>query len=180
MKIKRTISKLNKIKNKAIIMERIYPYILKRGCILPYLISEDLFLKQKLNNIFSKVNKKNNKLGEEFCMNLEKYSVIRIFIDQLDKSLNEITSKNISYNFIKSKLNYSYINYLYNSLKDYKNKNYFFFHIDTFYLKGIITDYYISLDKAIYIFLPKDKNFFDGECLALLKNKIKVVKKRIK
>ena len=157
----KTISILNKISNKPLIMEIIYPYTLKRQNILHNLISNDIHLKNKLNIFFSKVDKRNNKLGSEFCKILENYSIINKILELLNKLLNTIQEKYLTYKYIESELHFSFINYLYDSLKDFINIYYYHNNINKDMLKGIIVDYYSSLDKPVILCLPYEKNYLD-------------------
>ena len=81
------------------------------------IISNDNILKKKLNSLFSNVKRKSNKLGQEFTMSLETYSLIREMLNSLEKLFQEIKTKPITYNFLRNDLNYSYINYLKSQLK---------------------------------------------------------------
>jgi len=95
----------------------------------------------------------------------------------LNKLLNKIKSKPITYSFIKSQLNFSFIKYLYNSLLNYNNNNF-----NKNILESIILEYYSSLDRATVIVFRNKKNDFDIEYINLIekyndhskeKNKIK-------
>ena len=110
------INILNKIKNKPIIIERIFSYTLNRPYILYHLISNDNYLKDKLNNTFTDVNKTKNNLGEEFCQNLNIYSNIKDIITKIEELLKEKENKPFTYTYIKNNLEYSYMNFLYTSL----------------------------------------------------------------
>ena len=84
---------LNRIKHKPIIIERIFPFLLNRPCILDNLISKDDILKKKLNQIFSNVKKKSNRLGEEFCKSLKNYSLLKDMKQKLNEYLEKIKNK---------------------------------------------------------------------------------------
>ena len=148
------ITTLNKIRYKPLIMETIFPYILNRPCILVNLISSDSLLKNKLNKIFRTVSKNKNKLDEEFSFNLNRYSFLREINPKLSEWYGELISKPLTYNFLKSKLHFSFIDYLYNSLVNYK----FFIDNDLQEINslGIINEFYSSLDKVVVTLLPKN------------------------
>ena len=107
MEKKNKISLLNKIKNKPLIINKIYTYSLNRPYILFHLISNELLLKKRLNNIFSKVSKTKNKLEKEFNNNLIFYSLIPKIFDELSKIYNKKKSNYFSYDSIKKDLHFS-------------------------------------------------------------------------
>jgi hypothetical protein len=109
---------LNKIAFKPLIMESIFPLLLNRPSILYHIISKDDILKKKLNKLFSDVKKKANNLGDEFTTNLDFYSLIRIMNENLQKWLDELNNKPITYKFLKQ-INFSFLNYLYTKLNIY-------------------------------------------------------------
>ena len=156
------ISILNKLKYKPTIIEKIYPLILNRVIILDYLISKDLILKNQLNNIFSNIPKYKNKLGIEYNKNLDNYSNFRKINEKINEFYNIIKSKPITYDFIKSKINFSYMDYLYNSLIKYIQTNcYKILNSNILLLKGIIFEYFLSLDTSVVSFLPQKYSNFD-------------------
>ena len=79
------VSILNKINNKTILMQNIFPLILNRPTILIHLISDDNKLKSQLNNIFSGIKKKKNNLEKELINNLSFYSYLRRIVYELNK-----------------------------------------------------------------------------------------------
>ena len=163
-------------------MEKILAFSNNRPIILQNLISNDKYLKSKLKNIFTRVDKHKNKLGAEFCSNLENFSIIRKLLDVLDEKYNNIKIKFIKYDYLISKLNYSVINYLYNSLIEHVNKNYYFYHLNKKILKQITKDYYSSLNDATLTLLPNEKNYLDLEYLSYIEelNKYSKIKNKIK
>ena len=161
MKQNQYISIFNKIKYKPLIMEYIFPLILNRPCILHHLISKDIILKNKLNKIFSNVKKKSNKLGKEFCNNLERYSIIRDINKNLNKWFEEINNKPLIYKFLKKELYFSFLSYLKEKTKRYNNLYFINYNI----LKGIIKDFYSSLNYVNITYLPNNNMFFDNEYL---------------
>ena len=154
-------SKLNFIKSKPLIIEKLFSYSISRPNILYSLISKDKTLIQKLNEIFSKVSKYNNKLGKEFTSNLNKYSKIRetnLLIEQIYKKVNNFN--NISYSTLKGTYNFSVINYLLSETK--KQLRYNLDIIDENMIKGLIFDYYSTFDSVILTFLPQRPLYLDG------------------
>ena len=159
---------LNRIKYKPIIIEGIFPYLLNRPCILDSLISKDDILKKKLNQIFSNIKKKSNKLGEEFCKNLEYYSLLRDMKNKLNEYLGQIKNKPLTYNFLKNELNYSILKYLLFKLTlyNYSIINGFFDNI--YILEGIVKEYYLSLEKVNITYSGDKKNYIDIKYLEYL------------
>jgi hypothetical protein len=129
-------------------METIFPLLLNRPYILYNLISKDDILKKKLNKIFSNVKKKSNKLGKEFSNNLERYSLLKDMNDNLQKWLDAVKNKKLTYKFLKKELNFSFLKYLYSKLNiyNYNIKNGIFYNKNA--LKGIVIDFYSSLKNA--------------------------------
>ena len=108
------ISLLDQIKSKPIIVEKIFSYAFSRPNILLILISKDKTLVKKLNDIFSSVPKYTSNLDKEFIDNLNKYSIIREKMNQIEKIYNKIPkNNNITYIDLKNKYKFSYINYLF-------------------------------------------------------------------
>ena len=144
---------LKKIENKPLILEQIFPFMLKRPYILYNLISTDSNLKKKLNDIFGNIKMKNNQLGEKYCENLLLYSHIKDIIDKIQQILESQKNKSITYKYIKNNINFSFIGYLYKSLlkkPEIKNKKY----IKNDILKGIILDYYSLLNNIVLTYAP--------------------------
>jgi hypothetical protein len=155
------ISILNKIKHKPFIIETILPFCSSRIIILNYLISNDKYLKNRLKKIFSKVYIQKNKLGSEFDTNMENYSIVKNIIDILNKNLNGVKSKYMKYEYLTSELNYSVINYLYKSIKEYKNIYYYFHKIEDSILKQLTEDFYSSLNEVSLTLLSNENNYLD-------------------
>ena len=108
------MSILNKIKFKPLIIEKIFSYSLNRSYALFELISNDLFLKRKLNTIFSNISQIKNKLNEEYNNNLLYLLFIKEIKIKLEQWIKEKQIKSISYNMIKYEIKYSFIQYIYN------------------------------------------------------------------
>ena len=181
MDIKKRISIINKIKYKPIIIEKIFPLILNRITILDNLISRDPILKNQLNNIFSSVPKYKNNLGIEYNRNLENYSILRNINEKLNEYYISIKSKPITYDFIKSKINFSFMQYLYDSLLKYIQKKFYqFLKLDNKILKRIILEYYLSLDTSIISFLPRNSSDFDSKYFELIEEQNKYSKDKNK
>ena len=166
---------LNKIFFKPLIMETIFPLLLNRPCILYNLISKDDILKKKLNKIFSNVKKKSNKLGKEFSNNLERYSLLKDMNDNLQKWLDAVKNKKLTYKFLKKELNFSFLKYLYSKLNiyNYNIKNGIFYNKNA--LKGIVIDFYSSLKNASVMldnFNKKINDNIDIEYLQFIDNAI--------
>ena len=167
------ISILNKIFFKPLIMETLFPLLLNRPCILYNLISKDDILKKKLNKVFSNVKKKSNKLGEEFSNNLERYSLLRNINDNLQKWLDAVNNKPLTYNFLKRELDFSFLNYLYSKLNIYNYNIINGFFDNKKVLKGIIIDFYSLLKRANVIldnFNKNNKDNIDIEYLQFINN----------
>ena len=156
------ITILNKIKSKQLIFEKIFPFLLNRPCILSDLILNDSTLKDKLNNIFSKINKTNNRLGKEFCDNLEFYSSLKDINNKISKWFNHIKNKSLNYDFLENVLNFSYIQYLYNSLLHLKQKKHYE-NLNQKAIKSTVIDFYSSLPNIIAIFSPKNEINLENE-----------------
>ena len=148
------ISILNKIKNKPLIIEKIFPFTIKRLSILYDLIRIDNILKAKLNNIFSDVPKYKNSLPEEFQNNLILYPNIEKIYNELNKCYNKLKKNSYTYTYIKDKLNFSFIGYIFNQL--IANKKLKKINIES--LKGILFDFYSTLPNISLIFSPNIKN----------------------
>ena len=171
MEKKNKISLLNKIKNKPLIINKIYTYSLSRAYILFHIISNELLLKKRLNNIFSKVSKTKNKLEKEFNNNLIFYSLIPKIFDELSKIYNKKKSNYFSYDSIKKDLHFSVIQYLFDYLVKYINSQ----KIDCNYsnkeiVKGIIYDFYSLSDFAIITMFQKNKNYLDNGYIDFVMN----------
>ena len=157
MKSLKQISILNKIQSKQIIIEAIYPFILKRVTILYTIISSDDLLKKKLNNLFLNVS-------IDYSNNYKNLSGIKELKNKLNESLINIKTKPITYGFIKSQLDFSFIKYLHKSLIN----NNCYTNLNNEVLKSITLEYYSSLDKVIVIFLQNKKNDLDTEYINLI------------
>lgn len=179
------ISIFNKINNKPLIMEKIFPFILNRPCILVQIISRDVFLKNKLNQIFSKVKKKKNLLDKEFLNNLELYSLLREMTKKLKEWYEEVKDKHLTKNFLKNEINYSFLKYLVGKLKIYRYSNSILISSfdDINVLIGVVKEYYSSLDNAVIIYFSNN-NLIDDEYMHYIsdvnekskeKNKIKQI-----
>ena len=168
------MSILNKIKFKPLIIEKIFSYSLNRSYALFELISNDLFLKRKLNTIFSNISQIKNKLNEEYNNNLLYLLFIKEIKIKLEQWIKEKQIKSISYNMIKYEIKYSFIQYIYNlSIKYAKtfestqitknNCKYSHFVLNQNIIKGIILDYCSLLDNFVITLFPKDSNYLDNE-----------------
>ena len=151
------ISLLDQIKSKPIIVEKIFSYAFSRPNILLILISKDKTLVKKLNDIFSSVPKYTSNLDKEFIDNLNKYSRIREKMNQIEEIYNKISkNNNITYNDLKNKYKFSYINYIFEEGK----KKYSI--LDESSIKKIIYDFVSTLDSFTLIFLPQKYQYLDG------------------
>ena len=167
------ISILNKIKLKPLIIEKIFSYSLNRSYVLFNIISNDLILKAKLNDIFSNIKQRTNKLNKEYNNNLLYLSFIKEIQSKLAQWLKEKQIKSISYNLIKSEINYSFIQYIYdlsikfgNNFENTQMKKTNFkdthFVLNKNIIKGIIFDYCSLLDNFIITLFPKDSKYLDN------------------
>ena len=154
------MSLLRQINSKPVIMEKIFAYSLSRPNILLVLISRDKELVKKLNSIFNKVSKTSSGLDKEFINNLLKYSKIRELNNFIEKTYKKIQTQNITYNSLKDKYKFSFINYLFNKIK--KLLKYNFEMIDEDMIKGLIYGFYSTLDNAVLTFLPQKNQYLDG------------------
>ena len=174
----KSINILNKIKNKPLIIERLFSYTLNRPYILCHLISNDNHLKDKLNNLFTNVNKTKNNLGEEFCQNLITYSNIKEIINIIEELLKKKDTKPLTYTYIKNNLEYSYMNslytYLIKSKKIKKIKNL----VNEELLKKIFLEYYSILKNITLIFLPSP--YMENEYIKLIEDMNKFSKEQNK
>ena len=160
---KSQISMLNKIKFKPLLVEKIFSYSLNRSYILFNIISNDLILKKKLNTIFSNVKQNKNALNDEYNNNLLYLLFIKNFKLQLSQWINEIQIKSISYNVIKSKFNYSFIQYIYDLTIKYNiSHGHAYLISNKDIIKGIILDYCALLDNIIITLFPKDSKYLDN------------------
>lgn len=151
------ISLLDQIKSKPIIVEKIFSYAFSRPNILLILISKDKTLVKKLNDIFSSVPKYTSNLDKEFIDNLNKYSIIREKLNQIEEIYNKISkNNNITYNDLKNKYKFSYINYIF---EEGKRK---YSILDESSIKKIIYDFVSTLDSFTLIFLPQKYQYLDG------------------
>ena len=164
------MSLLRQINSKPVIMEKIFAYSLSRPNILLVLISRDKELVKKLNSIFNKVSKTSSGLDKEFINNLLKYSKIRELNNFIEKTYKKIQTQNISYNSLKDKYKFSFINYLFDKIK--KLLKYNFEMIDEDMIKGLIYGFYSTLDNAVLTFLPQKNQYLDGNYISITARQI--------
>ena len=164
------MSLLRQINSKPVIMEKIFAYSLSRPNILLVLISRDKELVKKLNSIFNKVSKTSSGLDKEFINNLLKYSKIRELNDFIEKTYKKIQTQNITYNSLKDKYKFSFINYLFDKIK--KLLKYNFEMIDEDMIKGLIYGFYSTLDNAVLTFLPQKNQYLDGNYISITARQI--------
>ena len=74
------ISILNKIKNKNVILEKVFPFLSYRVLIIPHLINKDILLKSSLRKIYKSL-KKNNSLSEEVNDTFYRFITYRILYE---------------------------------------------------------------------------------------------------
>ena len=164
------MSLLRQINSKPVIMEKIFAYSLSRPNILLVLISRDKELVKKLNSIFNKVSKTSSGLDKEFINNLLKYSKIRELNYFIEKTYKKIQTQNITYNSLKDKYKFSFINYLFDKIK--KLLKYNFEMIDEDMIKGLIYGFYSTLDNAVLTFLPQKNQYLDGNYISITARQI--------
>ena len=164
------MSLLRQINSKPVIMEKIFAYSLSRPNILLVLISRDKELVKKLNSIFNKVSKTSSGLDKEFINNLLKYSKIRELNYFIEKTYKKIRTQNITYNSLKDKYKFSFINYLFDKIK--KLLKYNFEMIDEDMIKGLIYGFYSTLDNAVLTFLPQKNQYLDGNYISITARQI--------
>lgn len=164
------MSLLRQINSKPVIMEKIFAYSLSRPNILLVLISRDKELVKKLNSIFNKVSKTSSRLDKEFINNLLKYSKIRELNNFIEKTYKKIQTQNITYNSLKDKYKFSFINYLFDKIK--KLLKYNFEMIDEDMIKGLIYGFYSTLDNAVLTFLPQKNQYLDGNYISITARQI--------
>ena len=145
-------------------------YSLSRPNILLVLISRDKELVKKLNSIFNKVSKTSSGLDKEFINNLLKYSKIRELNNFIEKTYKKIQTQNITYNSLKDKYKFSFINYLFDKIK--KLLKYNFEMIDEDMIKGLIYGFYSTLDNAVLTFLPQKNQYLDGNYISITARQI--------
>jgi len=146
---------LNKIHNKTLIVETIFPFVLNQPFKLYKLIISDSSIQTKLNKLFSEIKKSNNQLDKGFIQNLNTISYIKDIINKLNKIKYDLKSDTLNYKFVKNKLNYSYIKFLYNSLfEDNKKVNF----LNNQILKNIIIEYYSTLNYIVISNVDVDFN----------------------
>ena len=134
------------------------------------LISRDKELVKKLNSIFNKVSKTSSGLDKEFINNLLKYSKIRELNNFIEKTYKKIQTQNITYNSLKDKYKFSFINYLFDKIK--KLLKYNFEMIDEDMIKGLIYGFYSTLDNAVLTFLPQKNQYLDGNYISITARQI--------
>jgi len=150
MDIPKSRTILNKIHNKTLIVETIFPFVLNQPFKLYKLIVSDSSIKAKLNKLFSDIKKSNNQLDKAFIQNLKTISYIKDIINKLNKINYDLKSDDtLNYKFVKSKLNYSYINFLYNKKVNFLNNQ---------ILKNIIIEYYSTLNYIVISNVDNDFN----------------------
>ena len=155
MDIPKSRTILNKIHNKTLIVETIFPFVLNQPFKLYKLIVSDSSIQTKLNKLFSDIKKDNNQLDKGFIQNLNTISYIKDIINKLNKINYDLKSDSLNYKFVKSKLNYSYIKFLYNSLlEDNKKENF----LNNQILKNIIVEYYSTLNYIVISNVDSDFN----------------------
>ena len=146
---------LNKIHNKTLIVETIFPFVLNQPFKLYKLIISDSSIQTKLNKLFSEIKKSNNQLDKGFIQNLNTISYIKDIINKLNKIKYDLKSDTLNYKFVKNKLNYAYIKFLYNSLfEDNKKVNF----LNNQILKNIIIEYYSTLNYIVISNVDVDFN----------------------
>ena len=157
-------SLLSKIKSKPLIIQKIFAYALNRPYILPYLINKDKALVDKLNEIFSKVSRYNNKLDKEFVDNLVKYSEIKKMNEKIKEVYDKIKTKidNLKYNYLKTNLNFSILNYIYNYI-EHRYLHYNHLTFDQTMIKSLIFGFIYSLDSFNLTLLPQKNIYLDGD-----------------
>ena len=181
MMLQKNINILNKINNKPLIIEKLLSYTLNRPYILCHLISNDNHLNNKLNNLFIDGYKTKNNLDEEFCQNLITYSKIKDIIHIIEEFLKEKDIKDIkpfTYTYIKSNLEYSYMNFLYTSLLKSKKMKKIKKLVNEELLKKIFLEYYSVLKNAILIFLPSP--YMENEYIKSIEDMNKLSKEQNK
>ena len=146
---------LNKIHNKTLIVETIFPFTLNQPFKLYKLIVSDSCIQTKLNKLFSDIKKGKNQLDKDFIKNLNLISYIKDMINKLNKINCDLESNSLNYKFVKNKLNYSYIKFLYNSLfEDNKKENI----LNNQILKNLIIEYYSTLNYIVISNIDNDFN----------------------
>jgi hypothetical protein len=86
-------------------------------------------------------------VGDEFTTNLEYYSLIRIMNENLQKWLDELNNKPITYKFLKQ-MNFSFLNYLYTKLNFYNYSIINGLFENKVALKSLVFEFYSSLKNA--------------------------------
>ena len=149
---------LNKIKHKPIIIEKIFPYALKRPILFPYLINNDIILKLCLKNTYKSL-KKNNNLSKEINDIYYKFIFCRLLYET---DFNESIT-NIEYitKYIKENKLYNYNNYTFYTILFYhifinKHKDKKFLFNQTVFNNFIID--YFQLNKKIVLFIAGYNN----------------------
>ena len=163
----RKISILNRIKHKPILFDNIFPLIEKRPMFFPYLIDNDLILKEKLNPIIEPASI-NNKLSKNINDNICKFILSKLLYeinfepikkDIKDKIINHSNEDNsflptFFYNFenIPFYLKKSVIKYIFEKVTELlKKKVNSIINIDIKYSKAI-NNFYKSKNYINYIF----------------------------
>ena len=153
-------SLLRQINSKPLIMEKIFPYSLSRPNILLLLISKDKELVKKMNEIFNKVPKTSSGLDRNFINNLIKYSKIRELNNSIEECYQKIPKNKITYDNLKNKYKFSFMNYIYDETKKYLKYNFEIIEEDM--IKGLIYGFFSTLDNAVLTFLPQKNQYIDG------------------
>ena len=153
-------SLLRQINSKPLIMEKIFPYSLSRPNILLLMISKDKELVKKLNEIFNKVSKTSSGLDRNFINNLIKYSKIRELNNSIEECYQKIPKNKITYDNLKNKYKFSFMNYIYDETKKYLKYNFEIIEEDM--IKGLIYGFFSTLDNAVLTFLPQKNQYIDG------------------
>lgn len=102
------ISILNKIKNKNIILERIFPFLSNRIIILPLLINKDILLKTSLKNIYKSL-RKNNGLSEEINDTFFRFKAYRMMQEEFYINQNKLLLNYRLYNPLNIPRLYRYV-----------------------------------------------------------------------
>ena len=169
------ISILNKVNNKPLLMQKIFPYLLKRPTILIHLISNDNKLKSKLNNIFSTVKRKKNELEKELINNLLFYSHLREILWKLNRLYFKVNESIINEKLFNKK-DFDLEANLTDNLIDYVKNAKYSKILNNAILKKITLDFLSSLDNIpiFYNYIIMNNDYFK-----YIENTQKQMKKKI-
>ena len=171
----KSISILNKIHNKPLLMQKIFPYLLNRPTILVHLISDDNKLKSHLNNVFSGVKKKTNNLEKELIDNLKYYSFLREVFYNLYKWYFKINQYIINEKlFDQADLDLE--TNLYNNLEKFLQTSKYQNILKNSIKKKIVFDYLSSLDNIPVFYNNVTSN---NDYIKYIENKTQTTKKKI-